>query len=88
MMLNKMKSFIKFYSDFWINPDNTALMQLGTDAKLMAIYLQGNAHYNMLGVPLLYIASDLKQLVKKVRNTLNKLCELSYCKYDEQTQYI
>ena len=86
-----MKSFTKFYSDFWINPDNTALMQLGTDAKLMAIYLQGNAHNNMLGVyylPLLYAASDLKQSVKKVRSTLEKLCNLSYCQYDEQTQYI
>ena len=90
-MLNKMKSFTKFYSDFWINPDHAALMQLGADAKLMAIYLQGNAHHNMLGVyylPLLYSASDLKQSVKKVRSALEKLYNLSYCQYDEQTQYI
>ena len=59
-----MKPFTKFYSDYWINPDNASLMQLGTDAKLMAIYLQSNAHHNMLGVyylPLLYVACDLKQ---------------------------
>lgn len=86
-----MKSFSKLYSDFWINPDNTELMQLGIDAKLMALYLQGNSHHNMLGIyylPILYVASDLKQSAKKVQSALKKLCDISYCKYDEKTQYI
>jgi len=86
-----MKTFSKLYSDFWINPDNTELMQLGLDAQLMALYLQGNSHHNMLGVyylPLLYAASDLKLSVKKVQTTLKKLCDISYCKYDAKTQYI
>ncbi|MEI8055473.1 MAG: hypothetical protein WCH10_05710 [bacterium] len=39
-----MKPFTKLYSDFWINPDNAELMQLGLDAQLMALYLQGNSH--------------------------------------------
>lgn len=85
------KPFTKLYSDFWINPDNAELMQLGIDAKLMAIYLQGNPHHNMLGVyylPILYAASDLKQSIKKIQSALKKLCELSYCKYDEKAQYI
>ncbi|CAL7964446.1 conserved hypothetical protein [Gammaproteobacteria bacterium] len=86
-----MKPFTKLYSDFWINPDNTKLMQLGLDAQLMALYLQGNSHHNMLGVyylPVLYVASDLKLSVKKVQTTLKKLCYISYCKYDAKTQYV
>jgi hypothetical protein len=57
----------------------------------MALYLQGNSHHNMLGVyylPLLYIASDLKLPIKKVRTALEKLCKINYCKYDEKTQYV
>src|SRR3972149_9996135 len=85
------KPFTKLYSDFWINPDNAELMQLGMDIKLMAIYLQGNSHHNMLGVyylPVLYAASDLKQSVKKIQTALKKLCDISYCQYDAKTQYI
>jgi hypothetical protein len=86
-----MKTFSKLYSDFWVNPNNAELMQLEVEAKLMAIYLQGNSHHNMLGVyylPTLYVASDLKQSVKKVQNALKSLCDVSYCKYDAKTQYI
>lgn len=86
-----MKTFSKLYSDFWVNPDNAELMQLEVDAKLMAIYFQGNSHHNMLGVyylPILYVASDLKQSAKKVQNALKSLCNVSYCKYDAKTQYI
>ncbi len=85
------RPFIKLYSDFWINPDNTEVMQLGLDVQLMALYLQGNSHHNILGVyylPMLYAASDLKQPIKKVQTALKKLCDISYCKYDTNTQYI
>ena len=86
-----MKSFSKLYSDFWINHDNSEVIKLGLDAQLMALYLQGNSHHNMLGVyylPLLYTASDLKLSVKKAHAALKKLCDISYCKYDEKTQYV
>lgn len=86
-----MRPFSKLYVDFWINPDNTKLMQLGANTKLLAIYLQGNSHQNMLGVyylPTLYIANDLKQSVQKIQSTLQNLCDISYCKYDAKTQYI
>ena len=86
-----MKSFSKLYSDFWINYDNSEIVGLGVEAQLMALYLQGNSHRSMLGVyylPLLYIASDLKLPVKKVRTALEKLCKINYCKYDEKTQYV
>ena len=45
-----MKSFSKLYSDFWINYDNSEIVGLGVEAQLMALYLQGNSHHNMLGV--------------------------------------
>ena len=86
-----MKLFSKLYSDFWINYDNAEVINLGIDAQLMALYLQGNSHHNILGVyylPILYIASDLKLPVKKIQTALKKLCDISYCKYDEKTQYI
>ncbi len=85
------KPFSKLYTNYWINPDNRELVQLGIDVKLMAIYLQGNSHHNILGVyylPILYVANDLKLSPKKVQVTLKKLCEIAYCKYDVKTQYI
>ena len=86
-----MKSFSKLYSDFWINCNNTELMDLGIDAQLVALYLQGNHHRNILGayyLPLLYMASDLKLSVEQVQTSLEKLCKINYCKYDCRTQYI
>ncbi|EKD45293.1 MAG: hypothetical protein ACD_69C00353G0004 [uncultured bacterium] len=86
-----MKSFSKLYSDFWINYDNSEVVSLGIDAQLMALYLQGNSHHNMLGVyylPLLYIASDLKLPVEQVSAALQMLCKINYCKYDDRTQHI
>lgn len=85
------KPFSKLYSDFWINYYNSEVVGLGVEAQLMALYLQGNSHRSMLGVyylPLLYIASDLKLPVKKVRTALEKLCKINYCTYDEKTQYV
>lgn len=86
-----MKSFSKLYSDFWINYDNAELMGLGVNAQLVALYLQGNHHHNILGayyLPLLYMASDLKLPVEQVKITLERLCKINYCKYDCKTQYI
>ncbi len=86
-----MKHFSKLYSDFWINYDNSEVVSLGMDAQLMALYLQGNSHHNMLGVyylPLLYIASDLKLPVEQVKTALKKLCQINYCKYDVETQHV
>ena len=86
-----MRSFSKLYSDFWVNYDNFEMLGTGIDGQLVALYLQSNAHHNMLGVyylPLLYISSDLKLSVKKVQIALNKLCKINYCKYDEKTQHV
>ena len=86
-----MKSFSKLYSDFWINYDNAELMGAGVDAQLVALYLQGNHHHNILGayyLPLLYMASDLKLPIEQVQTSLEKLCKINYCKYDSKTQYI
>lgn len=86
-----MKSFSKLHSDFWINYDNTEVISLGADVQLMALYLQGNSHRNILGayyLPLLYISSDLRLSVKKIQMTLEKLCQINYCKYDIKTQYV
>lgn len=85
------KSFSKLYSDFWTNYDNSEVVGLGMDAQLMALYLQGNSHRNIFGVyylPLLYISSDLKLSVKKVKTSLDKLCKINYCKYDEKIQHV
>ena len=86
-----MKPFTKLYTDFWTNYDNSEIVKLGVDGQLMALYLQGNSHHNMLGVyylPVMYAASDLKISLKKVQTTLEKLCQASYCRYDNKTQYI
>ncbi|CAL7962436.1 conserved hypothetical protein [Gammaproteobacteria bacterium] len=91
MLAKRMKQFSKLYSDFWINYDNVEVMSLGIDAQLMGLYLQGNHHHNMLGtyyLPLLYIASDLRLSVKRVKTILEKLCSINYCRYDYKTQYI
>lgn len=86
-----MKNFTKLSSDFWINYENSELINSGTDAQLMALYLVGNSHHNMLGVyylPMSYIANDVKLSLEQVKITLQKLCKVNYCKYDEKTQYI
>ena len=77
-----MRQFTKLYAE---------IVKLGVEGQLMALYLQGNSHHNMLGVyylPVMYAASDLKISLKKVQTTLEKLCQVSYCRYDNKTQYI
>ena len=86
-----MTTFSKLYSDFWINCDNTEIVNAGADVQLIALYLQGNAHHNMLGVyylPLLYISSDLGLPVERIQTALDKLYQINYCKYDLKTKYM
>lgn len=83
--------FTKLSSDFWIDYENADLISLGTDAQIMALYLLGNSHHNMLGIyylPIPYIASDMKLTHRKVKEIIQKLCSINYCTYDEKTQYV
>lgn|GEM_PF-5289604 len=86
-----MKTFTKLSSDFWINYENVEVINAGVYAQLLALHLVGNAHSNSLGVyylPIAYIGSDLRVSIKKVKNALQKLCNIGYCRYDEKTQYV
>jgi hypothetical protein len=86
-----MRDYAKIAPQFWIGPTGKAIKQLGIEAQLVALHLITNPHANMLGIyylPAIFIAHETGIPFEEASKALQSLCELGFCSYDEQSEYV
>jgi uncharacterized phage protein (TIGR02220 family) len=86
-----MREFAKISPQIWIDEQGRKIKKLGLDAKLISLYLMTNPHANMIGVyylPVSFIAHEVGLSVEQAEYAIYKLCEVDFCSYDIETEYI
>lgn len=86
-----MREFAKVSPQEWTSDLGRKIKNLGTEARLVSLYLQTNPSAHMTGVyyiPVVLIAHESGLSVEKVTNILADLCLLGYCSYDYEYEYV
>lgn len=80
--------YTKIESCLW-DDEKTAV--LDDDCKLLWLYLLSTRHRNIVGLyslPHVYATHQLKWSMKKYKKAFNKLLEIGFIKYDEETELV
>jgi hypothetical protein len=86
-----MREYSKIYRHLWVNHPDNKIHQLDNQTRFLAIYLVSNPHVNMIGMyylPLPIIAHEMRIPLEGALEGLQRLFEVGYATYDDQTEYI
>jgi hypothetical protein len=86
-----MREYAKISPTFWISLEGKKIKRAGLEAQLVALYLLTNPSANMIGVyylPLTLIAHETGQPLEEASKALLSLCEVGFCSYDEDHEYV
>jgi len=86
-----MRKFTQLRSSFWTGVTGRELRRLGSEFQLAALYLISAPGSNALGMyylPLPAAAHEIGLPIEKVRQILQKLCEMGFCQYDEESEMV
>lgn len=86
-----MREFAKVSPQIWTNESGRKIKQLGIEARVVSLYLNTNPYANMTGVyymPVVLIAHEVGLSIDDATSALNKLCEIGYCSYDHDFEYV
>ena len=86
-----MREFAKVSPQIWTSDLGRKIKNLGIEARVVSLYLLTNPSAHMTGVyylPVVLIAHEAGLSVDQATFILNKLCEIGYCSYDCEYEYI
>ena len=86
-----MQTYVKLYSQFWTGNTGRALKKLGPSVQVIAFYLINNPHTTMTGIcylPFAYIVQDTGLQLNEVKTSIEHLCQLDFCCYDERQEFV
>jgi hypothetical protein len=86
-----MRNYATVSSQFWVNQQGLAIRKLGTEAQTIALYLMTCPNSNILGVyylPIVLVAHETSISFEKVSTILQDFCEIGFCCYDYEREYV
>ena len=86
-----MRKFAQLRPGFWTGATGRQLRRLGPEFQLVALYLISAHGSNALGLyylPLPTAAHETGLPIEKVRKILQKLREMGFCDYDEESEMV
>lgn len=86
-----MRKFTMIFPSFWTGRTGRDLRATGNDAQLVALYLLSCPHANYIGMyrlPVAYIAADLDMSPTNVMQTLSRIEQTGFARYDEATETV
>lgn len=85
-----MRDYSKVSGLFWTGKTGRSLRG-DMQSQILALYLMTSPHSNMIGVfncPIVYMAHETGSPIEGASKGLQRLCELDYCTYDEESELI
>lgn len=86
-----MREYAKVSPLFWTGETGRAVIECGSAAIAIAMYLMTNPHANALGLyylPLAYMAHDLKSTLEGASKGLLSCIEAHFCDYDKASEMV
>lgn len=86
-----MREFAKVSPQIWTSDLGRKIKHLGIEARAVSLYLLTGSTAHMTGVyyiPVVLIAHEAGLSVEQATIVINNLCEIGYCSYDYQCEYV
>jgi uncharacterized phage protein (TIGR02220 family) len=86
-----MREFAKISPQIWTSEMGRKIKNLGLEARVISFYLSSNPSAHMTGVyyiPIVLIAHEAGLSVEKATIALDGLCQIGYCTYDYENEYV
>lgn len=86
-----MREFAKVSPQIWTNELGRKIKKLGLAGRVVSMYLLTNPSAHMIGVyyiPVVLIAHEAGLSIEETTKTLDQLCQLGYCSYDYEYEYV